>query len=304
MYNIKEAAARAGVSVPVLRAWERRYGIVAPARTASGYRQFDDESVARIRTMRALISDGWSPSAAAAAIVAGDVPVDTDPRDQSGAIAARVRPVDGAGSTTGAELGARFISASQTMDSATLEVVLDELFSRGSFERVAGELLFPSLRGLGDAWERGAVTVAGEHLASHAVLRRLAQALDGAGRSITGRPRVVVGLPPGARHELGALAFAVAARRAGLTVDYVGADLPVDDWVRAAVGADAAVIGVVTRRDRTPALNVARALRAAHPALVVAFGGAAAPADAGVLALPGGLPESVQALSAELLPSG
>jgi DNA-binding transcriptional MerR regulator len=36
MYNIKEAAARAGVSVPVLRAWERRYGVVAPARTRSG----------------------------------------------------------------------------------------------------------------------------------------------------------------------------------------------------------------------------------------------------------------------------
>lgn len=299
MYNIKEAAARAGVSVPVLRAWERRYGVVRPPRTASNYRRYDDESVARLRTMRGLIAQGWSPSAAAAAILAGEAPV------PSAAPGTQVPGLpQSAAAGNGSELGARFLSASQAMDSQALELVLDDLFSRGSFERVTGELLFPSLRRLGDAWERGAVTVAGEHLASHAVLRRLAQALDGAGRSITGRPRVVVGLPPGARHELGALAFAVAARRAGLTVDYLGADLPVDDWVHAAMGANGAVIGVVTRRDRGSAVEVARALRAAHPDLVIAFGGAAAPAEPGVLTLPGDMPASVEALSSSLHPPG
>ena len=75
MYNIKQAAARAGVTVPVLRAWERRYGIVRPARSTGGYRQFDEDSVARVRTMRALVDEGWSPSAAAAAILDGSVPV-------------------------------------------------------------------------------------------------------------------------------------------------------------------------------------------------------------------------------------
>src|SRR5215213_11167645 len=76
MYNIKQAAARAGVSVPVLRAWERRYGIVAPERSPSGYRRFDDESVARVRTMRSMVESGWSPSAAAAAILEGRAPAD------------------------------------------------------------------------------------------------------------------------------------------------------------------------------------------------------------------------------------
>jgi methylmalonyl-CoA mutase cobalamin-binding subunit len=182
--------------------------------------------------------------------------------------------------------------------------VLDDMFSRGSFERVARDLLFPSLRRLGDAWSSGEVSVAGEHLASHAVLRRLGSALEGAGPNRMGRPRIVVGLPPGARHELGALGFAVAARRAGLSVDYLGADLPVDDWVEAAAGADAAVIGVVTRRDRAQAANVARALRDAHPALVVAFGGEAAPESAGVVNLSGSLPEAVEKLTGRLAATG
>ena len=43
MYTIKQAAARTGVSVPTIRAWERRYGVVGPARTTAGYRLYDDD---------------------------------------------------------------------------------------------------------------------------------------------------------------------------------------------------------------------------------------------------------------------
>lgn len=301
MYNIKQAAAMAGVSVPVLRAWERRYRIVSPPRTAAGYRRFDNAAIARIRTMRELIGEGWSPSAAAAAILSGDIPIRDDVRTASGpARAEATDPAMAASTEAGAdaspEVAERLVSASRQLDARALELVLDDLFSRGSFERVAADLLFPSLRQLGDAWASGEVSVAGEHLASGAVQRRLGLALDSAGIPISGGARIVVGLPPGGRHELGALAFAVAARRAGLSVAYVGPDLPVADWVTAAGGADAAVVGVVTPRDRRGALDVARQLRATHPHLVVAFGGSAAPAIPGVLRLPGPLSESVAAL--------
>ena len=71
---LKEAAARTGLTVPVLRAWERRYGVVAPMRTAGGYRIYDEAALLRLRSMRRLVDDGWSPSAAAAAINAGTDP--------------------------------------------------------------------------------------------------------------------------------------------------------------------------------------------------------------------------------------
>ena len=95
----------------------------------------------------------------------------------------------------------------------------------------------------------------------------------------------------------------MVARRAGMAVAYLGADIPIEDWVSAADGAAAAVIGVVTGRDRKAALQVARALRAAHPRLVVAFGGDAAPASseaADTLTLPASLPASVGALRSAL----
>jgi methanogenic corrinoid protein MtbC1 len=323
MYNIKQAAGRAGVSVPVLRAWERRYGIVRPERSTSGYRQFDDDSVARVRTMRGLVEAGWSPSAAAAAILDGRVPVPEMPpleaarptragagtQDIAGAGAgagasagagAGAGATDAEGSSGGRELAERLVSGAAALDARAVDAVLDDFFSRGSFERVADTLLFPALQRLGDAWAAGFVSVAGEHLASNAVLRRLGLALDAAGSPSGGRGRVIIGLPPGGRHELGALAFAVAARRAGLAVAYLGPDLPVDDWITAADGAAAAVVGVVTARERRAALHVVRRLVEAHPDLVVAVGGAGALDEPGVIRLPASLPASVAALAGAL----
>jgi methylmalonyl-CoA mutase cobalamin-binding subunit len=85
-------------------------------------------------------------------------------------------------------------------------------------------------------------------------------------------------MPPTVRHELGALAFGTAARRAGLPVLYLGPDLPVDEWVATArrTHARAAVIGVLTGGDVRPAVEVATALRAAEPGLAILFGGRSA----------------------------
>jgi DNA-binding transcriptional MerR regulator len=296
LYTIRQAAARTGVSAALLRAWERRYGVVVPTRTPSGYRLYDDAAIDRLRTMRRLIDAGWSPSTAAASILAGTAGLDLE------LAAAQDAPIDGAGrpEREAHELTGRFVRAARDLDVQAVDAVLDELFARGSFERAADDLLFPALRRLGDAWATGEVSVAGEHLASAAVLRRLGLALDAAGSREGLGPRVVVGLPPGGRHELGALAFAVTARRAGLPVRYVGPDLPVDDWVAAAVGANAAAVGIVTGRDRRPGLTVARELRATHPDLVIAFGGSAAQDVPGVLRLPMLLPDAVATLSSAI----
>ena len=130
---------------------------------------------------------------------------------------------------------------------------------------------------LGGAWADGEIDVAAEHLASSAISRRLSALFDHGGLPGSG-PQVLVGLPPDSRHELGALAFAVALRRVGVDVLYLGADVPVESWVDAATesAAKAAVVGVVTPRDVSPAIEVANALRGGRPDLVLAVGGASA----------------------------
>ena len=68
MYTIKEAAARSGVGAPLIRAWERRYGVVHPTRTEAGYRLYDDDTIAVLVAMRTLVGSGWTASEAARAI--------------------------------------------------------------------------------------------------------------------------------------------------------------------------------------------------------------------------------------------
>ena len=134
-------------------------------------------------------------------------------------------------------------------------------------------------------------------------LRRLSAAFEAAGRLDVESP-VLIGLPPGSRHELGALAFATAARRRGIGVVYLGADVPERSWRDAA--------DVVRRprcRDRHPDARrsrsgegVAHAMSAMGDVVVAVGGlgatGAQLPAD--VIRLPDDIPNAAAALEQAL----
>lgn len=295
MYSIKQASIRSGVSVPLIRAWERRYGLVSPKRTPSGYRLYDDEAIATLLRVRELTETGWSASEASRAVLAGEVPVPPVGADAPEPLSpaplsdesARARRVT---------LVRRFLDAAESMDIAATGAALDEIFALGSFEAIVDDLLMPALAALGEAWADGQLDVAAEHAASAAVQRRLSALYEAAGSS--GEPRVVVGLPPGSRHEIGALAFAVALRRRGVNLLYLGADVPVASWVHV-IERDrvrVAIMSVAQEVDRSPALDVASALRIASHRIVVAVGGRASDwvgaQEAGIVVLPSRINEA------------
>ena len=273
MYTIKEASARSGVGIPLLRAWERRYGVVAPVRTPSGYRLYDEDAIARLVGMRRLIDDGWAAQQAAARIREAGA----DELAELGRGAARRAPETEGSPVVSADTDyvARIVDAARRLDAEALESALDELFATMRFEAAWDVVLRPALGAIGDAWQRGDVSVAGEHATSHAIMRRMARAFDAAG-GMGDAPPVLVGLAPGARHEFGALAFATAARRAGMPILYLGPDLPVESWVSAVRerGAAAAVIGIPRRADVERGREVVAAIRAGRPTTRIVVGGA------------------------------
>lgn len=265
MYTIKQAAARSGVGVSLLRAWERRYGVVAPIRTPGGYRLYDDDAITRLRFMRQLVDGGWAASQAAEAVLAGLI---EPPAPPPSTVAAH------------ADVEA-FLTAVASYDTVGIDSVLDAFFSRGSFEAVVDDLVLPAVAALGPAWASGRIDVAAEHLASATVQRRLAALFDLGGAPGVGAT-VVVGLPPGCRHEIGTLAFAVALRRQGVNVLYLGPDVPIASWVHVVTERPTAavVIGVAVPDDIDPADAVAVAIHEARPRVVIAVGGPAAGAAA------------------------
>jgi DNA-binding transcriptional MerR regulator/methylmalonyl-CoA mutase cobalamin-binding subunit len=291
LFTIKQAAHRVGVTEATLRTWERRYGVVSPERTDAGYRLYDPPALAALTTMRRLIEAGWSTSAAARAIVDGEIQLERD-----------FPPATAVAATTAATCLQEFLDAASRLDPRGVEASLDQGLSIGSFEYAVDAWLFPALMALGEGWARGEIDVAGEHMASHQVLRRLGAAFEAAGTRTRG-PRVVVGLPAGSLHELGALAFATAARRLGHDVLYLGPDVPDQSWLAAvrSHGADAAILSVVTALDQRRAGQTVQKLRAHHPDLLIASGGAHGTSlGADVHTLPYGIADAAPALDAML----
>ena len=294
MYSIKQASIRSGVSVPLIRAWERRYGVVSPKRTPSGYRLYDDQAIATLVRVRELTESGWTASEASRAVLEGEVTVPA-PRPQP--VTTVITSEEG--HAEAADLVNRFVEAAAAMDIAATGAALDEIFARGSYEAIVDDLLMPALVAMGQAWTEGRVDVAAEHAASAAVHRRLSALYEAA--ATIDEPLVVVGLPPGSRHEIGALAFAVALRRRGVGVLYLGPDVPVASWVHVIEQnrARVAVMSVVQQVDRVSALEVATALQdlGSKPALAVGGGSSdwAGAQEAGMVVLPNRINEAADA---------
>ena len=57
-YPVRLVAVRTGLTPHVLRAWERRYGVVSPARTDGGQRLYSDLDIERLRLLRRLTDRG------------------------------------------------------------------------------------------------------------------------------------------------------------------------------------------------------------------------------------------------------
>jgi DNA-binding transcriptional MerR regulator/methylmalonyl-CoA mutase cobalamin-binding subunit len=281
VHTISWVADQLGVVTGTVRAWEQRYGIVRPVRSAGGYRLYSDADVDLLRAMARLIADGMQPAQAAAQLLAAPP---SAPRDAT---------------RGGLPDPAALLAAARRYDAAAVDALLDEAFAAAGFEYVVDTWLTSALNSIGRAWESGQLDVSQEHFISAGVMRRLAAAFDASGYSRSGR-HVVIGLAPGATHEIATLAFATMLRRRGLRVTYLGPDLPVASWVTAVRSAhpDAAVVGAPRERDRAGAGDVVRALTEAAPEVAVYSGG---PGAASERALPvGALAQAADWVEADL----
>lgn len=257
MYTIKHAAQLVGVSVSTLRAWERRYGVGTTKRTAAGYRLYDDEAVRTLTAMHTLVLDGWSVRAAAEEVrrrrtATPDFGPET-PKDEH-----------------------PFVQVAAALDSRALCAVLEAGFESQPFEPMVDTWLLPGLRDVGIAWAGGRISVAGEHFVATAVSRRLSAAYEAAEHDDSG-PRIVFGLPSGARHDLGLLAFATAMRLRGANTTYLGADVPAADWANVAETQpiDCVVLAAPMDADAEAAAHAIATVHARRPHALMAVGGSA-----------------------------
>ena len=225
--RIGELSRRSGVSNELLRAWERRYGLLQPARSEGGYRLYSAEDERRVAAMRAHLERGVS--AAEAARLALDDAAAAAPEPDTPVLARGVRQLR---------------ATLDALDEAGAHAALDRLLAELSVETVLREAVLPYLRELGDRWEHGDASIGQEHFATGVLRGRLLGLARGWGRGAGAH--ALLACAPGEHHELGLIAFGLALRDRGRRITYLGPDTPLDTIaeIADAVRPDAVVIAV------------------------------------------------------------
>jgi excisionase family DNA binding protein len=183
-------------------------------------------------------------------------------------------------------------------------VVEAALAAGAELDEIYLDVISPAMRSIGERWESGELDIAVEHRASGIALRLIGRLGPRFARRGRTKGTVLLGAPQGERHSLPVAMLADLLRGDGWEVSDIGADLPVESFVRAALDAhDLVAVGVsVTSEDNLPAAaEVLSAVRAAVSQVYVAVGGAAVTDAAHALALGAqGWASSAQDFTAQL----
>jgi DNA-binding transcriptional MerR regulator/methylmalonyl-CoA mutase cobalamin-binding subunit len=236
-YPIGAVSRLTGLAVDTLRIWERRYGVVSPARDERG-RLYSDADVRRLQLLGAAVERGHAigrvanlPDAEIEGLLTGLTRYPSPPA----ARAAEDAPAPIAG----------LLSALNAYDAGALDRELGRLALALPPRAFVHRVVLPVMKEVGDRWEAGRITAAQEHLLS-ASLRTLLGALSRLSGADRGGARLLFATPSGDRHEFGILASAMLAALGGLGVTYLGPDLPAAQIADAAArsGAQVVVLGL------------------------------------------------------------
>jgi DNA-binding transcriptional MerR regulator/methylmalonyl-CoA mutase cobalamin-binding subunit len=265
-YPVRLVAFRTGLSPHLLRAWERRYGVVTPRRSEGGQRLYSDLDIERLARLRRLVERGHAISRIAS------LPLETLAEMEQALGAGPGQDADGTGGVEDEararaiqEFSDRALRATLALDAAELQEVLERAAVTLGVPDFLETVAATTLEDIGHGWTERSVTIAQEHMATAVFRRELGWQLGRYQRG--GEHRLVVATPPGERHELGALMAAISAAIEGWSVTYLGADMPVEELLGAVgqTGAEAVALSVVNADDQRGLLSVLREIRAGMP---------------------------------------
>jgi DNA-binding transcriptional MerR regulator/methylmalonyl-CoA mutase cobalamin-binding subunit len=229
--RISELSRRVGVGAETLRAWERRYGVLQPRRTAGNTRLYSALDEARVRVMKRYIAQRL-PVAQAAEM----------------AMAARLRLSPGQTDAVPEHEVQRSIealgSALESFDETAADRTLQQLLGAFSPSAVLRDVVLPYLHDVGERWADAHLSVAQEHFASYFFQARIQALARGWDRGLG--PRAVLAAAPEDHHTLGLACFGIALHRLGWRIVALGAATPIEMVAQVASSTNAQLIAIST----------------------------------------------------------
>lgn len=224
-FNLKAVLKETGITADTLRAWERRYGVPMPKRTAGGHRLYSQYDIETIKWLMSRQAEGLSISRAA------------DMWNEQ--IASGLEPLAGAASSalTVAQVGApnssleamrgNWLSACLRYETSLAEQILNQAFAAHSVEIACTEIILRGMFEIGRLWYQGKAAVQQEHFTSEMATRKL-EALISATPPPSRNETVLLACPPNEIHAFPLLLLTLFLRRRGWNAIHLGANVPID----------------------------------------------------------------------------
>lgn len=219
MYSIKAIAALTGLGAETLRAWERRYDGIAPARSDNGRRQYSQQELEKLMLLAQLTRSGHAISKIAG--LSSD-----ELRGLQSQAAAMQAPSQTA-------LLEQIIEALSNYRIDRCETLLKRALLASEPLEYVRDIVLPTLQKIGDLWHLEQLNVAQEHMFSCCVKRIVLSMVNSLYSHSANSPTMLLATPSGEPHEFGILMSSLLAAHQQYRCYYLGADLPGKDIVEA-----------------------------------------------------------------------
>ena len=268
--TIKVVSEQTGIKSVTLRAWERRYNLLDPDRLDNNYRLYSirDIQILRwithrlengltisnaVREYKELRSNGIWPEALPSIVLQ-----ETEKKPKA--------PPE--------SYAEQLFTALTSHNQTEAKQIIDSIQAMFSLETIFFEIFYPCLYEIGEAWYRGEIRIATEHFAS-GIIRGILMNLLQAFPVYSQAPIILIGCAPEEFHEIAPLMLSVLLRREGYRVEFLGADLPVDDLVAYAedVSPDMIILSAGFEHTARPLFQFQEKLNQLTPKPVFGFGG-------------------------------
>lgn len=247
-HPIRLVANRTGLTVDLIRAWEKRYHVVEPARSDTQRRLYSDYDIERLRLIRIAKQNGRRLVDVAPLTLEAlrDVVSEDSRYEVSQDVQAEIyrpnwtSPLESSESAD--DIDALLFSV-QTMDQHRFDQLLQEGLVKQSLPAFLQTVIGPLLAEIGESTRLGKMRIAHEHMAT-AHLRTFIGALRFRETYTGNEPKIVITTPTGQLHELGALMVAALVSVDGWLPVYLGPNTPADEIAACAMQSGARAVSL------------------------------------------------------------
>jgi len=216
-YSIKELENLSGIKAHTIRIWEKRYGIIKPARTDTNIRYYCDTELKRLLNIAILNRYGMRIS---------DISKLSDSEMNE-------KVLNVFSDSSNAENNIENLTIAMVeMDEHKFDRILSRYIMNKGFESSVINIIFPFFEKIGLLWQTGSINPAHEHFVSNLFRQKLMVAIDNV--VVTENKdakRFILFLPEGEYHELALLFYYYLVKKSGKLVYYLGSSVPFNDVV-------------------------------------------------------------------------